>query len=48
MVVTAVLFSVTLIAAEAPAPFEVITGASFWLVTVTAMVCVSVRLPSET
>jgi hypothetical protein len=36
-VVTAVLFSVTLTAAEAPPPFEVIVGASFWLVTVTAI-----------
>jgi hypothetical protein len=29
-------------------PFEVMVGASFWLVTVTAMVCVSVKVPSET
>ena len=48
-VVTAVLFSATLTAAVAPPPFEVMTGAlSLTFVTVTAMACVSVRLPSET
>ena len=48
-VVTAVAFSATGIAAVAPPPFEVIDRAvSLTLVTVTAMACVSVRVPSET
>ena len=47
-VVTAVEFSTTLTAALAPPPLEVITGASFWLVTVTAMAWLSVSDPSET
>ena len=47
-VVTAVLFSATLTVAVAPPPFEVMTGASFALVTVTAIAWVSVSVPSET
>ena len=47
-VVTAVLFSATDTLAELPAPLDVMTGASFWFVTVTAIVCVSVPpAPSE-
>ena len=46
-VVTAVLFSATETAAVAPAPLEVMTGASLTLVTVTAIAWVSIRLPSE-
>ena len=47
-VVTAVVFSATEAAAVAPPPFDVMTGASLTLVTVTAIACVSIRLPSET
>ena len=46
-VVTAVVFSATDTLAVAPPPLEVIAGASFWLVTVTAIACVSVSVPSE-
>ena len=45
-VVTAVPFSTRLRLAVAPPPSEVMTGGSFWLVTVTLMVWVSVRAPS--
>ena len=41
-VVTAVAFSASVIAAVAPPPFEVMTGASLTLVTVTARAWVSV------
>ena len=47
-VVTAVVFSAIDTAAAAPPPLEVMTGASLTLVTVTAIACVSMRLPSET
>ena len=48
-VVTAVLFSATLTAAFAPPPSLVMTGVlSLTGVTVTAIVCMSVRLPSLT
>ena len=47
-VVTAVEFSATLTDALAPAPLEVITGASFTLVTVTLICCVSDKVPSDT
>ena len=48
-VVTAVLFSATLRLAVAPPPLLVITGTlSFTGVTVTAIVCVSVSVPSLT
>ena len=46
-VVTAELFSATFAAALAPPPLLVITGLlSFTAVTVTAMACVSVSVPS--
>ena len=48
-VVTAVVFSAMLIAAVAPPPLEVMTGLlSLTAVTVTAMACVSVSVPSLT
>ena len=48
-VVTAVWFSAAPTTAVAPPPFDVMTGASFALVTVTAIACVSVPpLPSAT
>ena len=47
-VVTAVVFSATEAAAVAPPPSDVMTGGSLTLVTVTAIACVSTRLPSET
>ena len=40
------VFSAIVRAAVAPAPSEVITGASFTLVTVAASACVSVKTPS--
>ena len=47
--VTAVLFSAIETEAVAPPPFEVMTGASFALVMVTAIACTSVPpSPSET
>ena len=45
--VTAVVFSLTLIEAVAPPPLEVMTGASLTLVTVTVMVWSSNDAPSE-
>ena len=48
-VVTAVWFSLTLTEAVARPPFEVISGASFRLLTVMARACVSIPpSPSET
>ena len=47
-VVTTVVFSGMEIAAVAPPPFEVKTGASLALSTVTAKFCTSVKTPSET
>ena len=48
-VVTAVWFSAALTAAVAPPPFDVMTGASLTLVTLTAIACVSLPpLPSLT
>jgi hypothetical protein len=46
-VVTAVVVSLTEIAAEDPPPFETITGASLTLATVKAIVCVSLRPPES-
>ena len=47
-VVAAVVFSLTDTVPVGPPPADVITGASLVLVTVTLMVWLSVRFPSET
>ena len=46
-VVTAVVFSATLIDAEGAAAFDVMKGASLTSVTLTAMDWLAVRLPSD-